>query len=274
VLAWWIFCAFALGLAARQVGLPPLIGFLAAGFLLNGLGVEPVPAISELGEIGVWLLLFTVGLKLRFKSLIRPEVWGTALVHLAVTGSIAALLARTQAGMAWAPALLLGTAFGFSSTVLTVIILEPKKELRAFHGRVAIGILIVQDIVAVSLLAAEAGRMPSPYAALLVLLPFAKPLLDRVISITGHGELFVLLGVLLAVAAGGYGFQFLGLSPELGTLLLGAMLAGHPRAVEIGESLWGMKELFLVGFFLSIGLAGLPTLPAWSARVSCSWRCP
>jgi predicted Kef-type K+ transport protein len=268
MLVWWIVGAFGFGLAARQVGLPPLVGFLAAGFLLHGLGVEADPAIAELGEIGVWLLLFTVGLKLRFKSLVRPEVWATALIHLAVAGSIAAWLARSQTALPWASAALLGTAFALSSTVLAALIMEPKKELRAFHGRVAIGILIVQDLVAVSLLAAGSGRPPSPYAALLLLLPFAKPLLDRLISITGHGELFVLLGVLLAVAAGGYGFELLGLSPELGSLLLGTLLATHPRAAEVGETLWGMKELFLVGFFLSIGLAGLPNPQALAGALA------
>jgi predicted Kef-type K+ transport protein len=259
MLVWWLLCAFALGLAARQLRLPPLVGFLAAGFLLSGLGVRPDPAIGELGRIGVWLLLFTVGLKLRFKSLVRPEVWATALVHLAISGSLAALLAR-NAGLSWLSAWLLGATFGFSSTVLTAIILEPKRELRAFHGRVAIGILIVQDLVAVALMAVEAGTSPSPYAAGLLLLPLLKPLLDRLVSVTGHGELLVLLGVLLAVAVGAYGFEALGLSPELGALLLGALLAGHPRAVELGDALWGMKELFLVGFFLGIGLAGLPTM--------------
>ncbi len=260
MIAWWILCAFALGLVARRLALPPLVGFIAAGFLLNGFGVQPVPAISELGEIGVWLLLFTLGLKLRLKSLLRPEVWVTALVHLGISGAIAAVIAQTQAGIPWPAAWMLGAAFGFSSTVLTAIILEPKRELRAFHGRVAIGILIVQDVVAVGLLAASADRAPSPYALLLVLVPLVRPLLDRLVSITGHGELLVLLGALLAVAAGGYGFEALGLSAELGCLALGALLAGHPRATEIGNALWGMKELFLVGFFLSIGLAGLPTL--------------
>jgi predicted Kef-type K+ transport protein len=259
MLAIWVLGAFGLGLLARQLSLPPLVGFLSAGFLLNGLGVVAPPELGRIGEIGVWLLLFTVGLKLRFQSLIQPTVWGTALLHLAIAGGLAAAIGRAALGLTWPAAWLLGGAFGFSSTVLTAIVLEPKKELRAFHGRVAIGILIVQDIVAVALLAAHDRGTPSPYAAALLLLPLAKPLLDRLLNTAGHGELLVLLGVFLAVAAGGYGFEQLGLSPELGALVSGALLANHPRSVELADALWSMKEIFLVGFFLSIGLAGVPT---------------
>lgn len=262
MVVWWILGAFGLGLLARQAGLPPLVGFLVAGFLLHAAGVEPVAEITEIGEIGVWLLLFTVGLKLRFKSLIRPEVWATALVHLAVVGGLAAALAQSALGVSWPSAVILGAAFGFSSTVLAAIVLEPRRELRAFHGRVAIGILVVQDIVAVALLAGAAEQSPSSWALLLLALPLAKPLLDRVITVTGHGELLPLLGILLAVAVGGYGFEAIGLSPQLGSLVLGAMVANHPRSVELGDALWGMKEIFLVGFFLSIGLAGIPNLQA------------
>ncbi|MCK6372072.1 MAG: cation:proton antiporter, partial [Gammaproteobacteria bacterium] len=254
------FVAFGLGLLARQIGLPPLVGFLAAGFMLNALGFEPVHTAVELGEVGVWLLLFTVGLKLRFRSLVRPEVWGTAVLHMVISGGVAALLVKAQLGLTWPMAWLLGAAFAFSSTVLAAIVLEPRKELRAFHGRVAIGILILQDLVAVALLGTGAQMSPSPWAMLLLALPLAKFLLDRLVSITGHGELLPLLGVLLAVAVGGFGFRALGLSPELGSLVLGAMLASHARAGELGSALWGMKEIFLVGFFLSVGLTGTPTL--------------
>jgi len=265
LLAWWLLCAFGLGLLARQLALPPLVGFLLAGFVLNQLGVGAQPLVTELGEVGVWLLLFTVGLKLRFRSIVRPEVWATALMHFAIAGLVAAVLARGALAMPWTTAWLLGASFAFSSTVLAAIILEPRRELRAFHGRVAIGILIVQDVIAVALLAAENGAAPSPWAVALLLLPLAKPLLRRLLSITGHGELLVLLGALLAVGLGGYGFLALGLSPELGALALGALLAGHPRAVELGSALWGMEVVFLVGFFLGIGLEGLPDLAGFAA---------
>ena len=66
--------AFFLGFGARQIGLPPLVGFLVAGFLLQPLGVQAGPAIQEIADLGVTLLLFAIGLKLKIKSLIRPEV--------------------------------------------------------------------------------------------------------------------------------------------------------------------------------------------------------
>ena len=102
------------------------------------------------------------------------------------------------------------------------------------------------------------GEAPSPWALLLLLLPLARPLLYRLLDASGHGELLVLLGLLLAIAIGGYGFEQLGLSSELGALVFGVLLSKHKRAVELSHSLWSIKEVFLVGFFLQIGAQGLP----------------
>ncbi|MFP3367204.1 cation:proton antiporter, partial [Pseudoalteromonas sp. SIMBA_148] len=63
---------------------------------------------------------------------------------------------------------------------------------------------------------------------------------------------------LLALVVGGLGFEAVGLSSELGALVFGAMLANHPRSQELAKSLWSVKEIFLVGFFLQIGIDGLP----------------
>jgi glutathione-regulated potassium-efflux system ancillary protein KefC len=68
----WIAIAFALGFAVRQIGLPPLIGFLAAGFVLNAMGVESTETLETVADYGVWLLLFSIGLKLRLRSLRPP----------------------------------------------------------------------------------------------------------------------------------------------------------------------------------------------------------
>ena len=74
--------AFGGGMVVNLIGLPPLLGFLAAGFILNGMGYENSPALSEVADLGVTLLLFTIGLKLNIKTLMRRDVWGTTSLHL------------------------------------------------------------------------------------------------------------------------------------------------------------------------------------------------
>jgi predicted Kef-type K+ transport protein len=77
--------AFVLGFIARQLGLPPLVGFLAAGFALNGMGYETNSDLGNFADLGVTLLLFSIGLKLKVETLIRPEIWAGASIHMAFT---------------------------------------------------------------------------------------------------------------------------------------------------------------------------------------------
>jgi predicted Kef-type K+ transport protein len=257
----WISAAFGLGLVFSRVGLPPLVGFLLAGFGLNALGLRGGATLEHIAHVGVLLLLFSVGLKLRLRNVLRLEVSAGSVVHLAFMLAVFYPLLRFGLGANPPAALLLAAALGFSSTVVAAKILEEKRELRAFHGRVVIGILVVQDLVAVALLAFASGGTPSPWAALLLALPLARPLIFRFFESSGHDELLLLFGLLLALV-GGYGFGVVGLSSELGALLLGALVAGHPRAVELSDRLWALKELFLVAFFLQIGMTGTPDLLA------------
>jgi predicted Kef-type K+ transport protein len=258
MVAVWIGGALLLGLAVSRIGLPPLIGFLASGFVFAALGVEHAPMLDDIAHAGVLLLLFAVGLKLRIKTLLRYEVWGTALGHLVITGLIGVAAAWAGGWLSPSLAFVLAVSFGLSSTVLAAKVLEGNRELRAVHGRVAIGILIVQDVVAVVLLAFVNAETPSPWALLLLLVPFTRPAISWVLARCGHGELLVLFGSALAIGAG-EAFELVGLSAELGALLLGTMLADHRRSQELTNVLWGLKELFLVGFFLNVGFKGLPT---------------
>jgi predicted Kef-type K+ transport protein len=257
----WISAAFGLGLIFSRVGLPPLVGFLLAGFALNALGLRGGPTLEHIAHLGVLLLLFSVGLKLRIRNVVRLEVSAGSLVHLVFMLAVFYPLLRFGLGANPPAALLLAAALGFSSTVVAAKILEEKRELRSFHGRVVIGILVVQDLVAVALLAIASGGTPSPWAALLLALPLVRPLIFRFFESSGHDELLLLFGLLLALV-GGYGFGVVGLSSELGALLLGVLVAGHPRAVELSDRLWALKELFLVAFFLQIGMTGAPDLNA------------
>ena len=157
MIAIWIAGALLLGLAVSRIGLPPLVGFLASGFVFAALGMERTPMLADLAHAGVLLLLFAVGLKLRIKTLLRFEVWGTAIAHLSLTGFVG-VAAVVVGGAVAGAGVRVGRRFGFSSTVLAAKVLEGNRELRAVHGRVAIGILIVQDVVAVVLLGVRERR--------------------------------------------------------------------------------------------------------------------
>jgi predicted Kef-type K+ transport protein len=260
----WISFAFVLGLLVKGIGLPPLVGYLAAGFVLSGLAAttsitaEPTDVLAHIAHLGVLLLLFTVGLKLKLRSIVSPEVIGGSLLHFAITCAVFAPGLYFFLELDWTTALMLAIALSFSSTVLAAKVLESKRELRAFHGRVAIGILIMQDLIALVVMSLAAGKTPSEWALIVFGLPLLRPVLYRLMDASGHDELLVLLGLLLALVVGGLGFEAVGLSSELGALVFGAMLANHPRSQELAKSLWSVKEIFLVGFFLQIGIGGLP----------------
>ena len=265
----WIGFAFSLGMMVRLIGLPPLIGYLAAGFVitLNAAELQLPQAgksiIEHIAHLGVLLLLFTVGLKLNIRSLGKSEVLGGSVLHFVVSAVLYAPIIYLSFDADWFHALMLGAALAFSSTVLAAKVLEGKREIRAFHGRVAVGILIMQDLFAMGLMSFSQGVAPSPWALLVFGLPLLKPLLFKLLDLTGHDDLQILFGVLLAVVLGGGGFHLVGLSSELGALVFGALLSTHSRAGELSKTLWGLKEFFLVGFFLNIGLGGLPDQQAW-----------
>ncbi len=265
-----ISAAFILGILARQVALPPLVGFLVAGFAINALGpslgmpTTTGPILDYLANLGVLLLLFSVGLKLKLKQITEPHVLGGGLLHFAISVALYAPIVRLLFTDDWLTACLVGIGLAFSSTVLAAKILESKREMGSFHGRSAIGILIVQDVIALVVLAIFSGKVPGPWALLAFASPLLRPVLYKILDYAGHDEILVLTGMALSLVIGGVGFELIGLKGEIGALVMGLLLSNHPRAGELSESLWSLKEVFLVGFFLSIGMSGLPD---WNALV-------
>ncbi len=265
--------AFGFGFVATRLRLPALVGYLLAGFVLHAGGFEATAAIETISDLGVQLLLFGIGLKLKIGTLARPQVWGTATIHVAATTTLVAgvLLGVGALGFPMAldldigQAALLGFAFSFSSTVFAVKALEEMNESGSVAGRVAVGVLIVQDVFAVTFLALAAGDVPNIWALpVLVVIVAMRPAIGWLLSQSGHGELLILLGFALALGVGAGGFDLAGLKPELGALVTGIAVSSHPRAGEMADRLLDFKDLFLVGFFLSIGLAGTPPLGSYA----------
>lgn len=261
----WLVVAYLAGLGARTVRLPPLVGYLVAGFGLHALGVQAGNLLEQFADLGVTLLLFSIGLKLDLRRLARPQVWAVGGVHLlvAVAGlsGVAWLLVLGGvgpfSGLGLGAAAVIGLSLSFSSTVFVVKALEESGNEGSHHGRTAIAILVLQDLIAVLFLVLSTRSWPSVWAALLLLLVLARRPLGWLLARSGHGELLILFG--LATALGGAGlFEVAGLKGDLGALAVGVLLARQPKAEELATSLFSIKDLFLVGFFLSIGLQGFP----------------
>ena len=267
--AGWIALAFVLGLLAKAIRLPPLVGFLVAGFVLNLLGVSGGELVQKLSDLGITLLLFIVGLKLNLRTFGRPQVWAVTALHMLIVvlalGTSIYWLALagvpSLSGLGLFQSLLIAFALSFSSTVFVVKVLEEKGESASLHGRIAVGILIVQDLAAVAFLAASTASWPTYWAFLLLLVIPLKPLLVRIMERVGHGELLVLFGFMLALG-GAQAFELVGMKGDLGALILGVLIAKHGKADELAKAMLSFKDLFLVAFFLSIGMSGQLTTEA------------
>lgn len=257
----WIGLAFALGFLARTVRLPPLVGYLVAGFVIAGFGGAQTPFIEKLADLGVTLLLFTVGLKLNLKSLARPQVWAVTALHMSTVVALFTALIVVLAlfglalfdGVATSTALMIAFALSFSSTVFVVKVLEEGGASSSLHGRIGIGILVMQDIAAVVFIAASAGKMPSVWALGLLGLVLLRRPLKALLPRLGHGELLALFGFALALGMAEL-FEQVGMKGDIGALAGGLLIAGHAKTDELAKTMSGFKDLFLLGFFLSIGL--------------------
>jgi glutathione-regulated potassium-efflux system ancillary protein KefC len=260
----WVATAYAMGMLGARVGLPPLVGYLVAGFGLYLFGIRADDALRHLAEVGVWLLLFSVGLKLRLQNLLQLEVIGVGGIHLIVSSLL--MLAVFGGLLGLTNGLFIAVGLAFSSTVLAIKLLEDRRELNSYHGRIAVGILVLQDLVAIGLLFFNGAKQPSLWAIGFLALPLLRPVVIWLLNKSGYDELLLMFGLTLALA-GGYLAKLVGLSPELGALLFGAILAGHARTPELSKVLWSLKEAYLVAFFLTIGLGGFPPneLLPWGA---------
>ena len=140
--------AFGLGFVSRLAGFPPMIGYLAAGFMLKACDVEPTYLLNTFSGIGITLLLFCIGLKLEIKKLLNPQIFISTTLHMGVNtcicGCIFFLLGIyglfLYNSLSIEQAALLGFAASFSSTVCAIKVMDDKGELATRHGDVTIAL--------------------------------------------------------------------------------------------------------------------------------------
>ena len=261
-----------LGLMLRQ---PLIVSFIASGIILGPsvLGwVEAADEIELLAQMGIALLLFVVGLKLDLHIIrtMGPVALATGLGQVLFT-SIFGFLIALALGMAPVAALYVGVALTFSSTIIIVKLLSDKKEIDALHGRIAVGFLIVQDIVVVlvmiGLTALGAGTAAEPDALALemmlvllkgiamlgvvaLLMKYVLPSLTR--HLAQSAELLILFAIAWAVTMAAVGHT-LGFSKEVGAFLAGVSLASTPFRELIGARLVSLRDFLLLFFFIELG---------------------
>ncbi len=263
----------AIGIRLRQ---PLIVAFIFVGILVGPSVLGWVSAndqVDLLAKLGIALLLFVVGLKLDL-NIIRtmgPVALAAGLGQVMFTSIIGYLIA-IMLGMTVVTALYVAVALTFSSTIIIVKLLSDKREVDALHGRIAIGFLIVQDLVVVLVMIGltalgKAGNTVSLgqealdvllkgglfIAAIALLMRYVlTPLLNQ---LARSPELLVLFAIAWAVALGALGTH-LGFSKEVGAFLAGVSLASTPYREAIGARLVSLRDFLLLFFFIDLG-AGL-----------------
>jgi monovalent cation:proton antiporter-2 (CPA2) family protein len=264
-------------------GFGTILGYLAAGIIIGpgvlGL-VTDVASVQPVADFGVVLFLFVIGLELQPNRLwaMRTAVFGVGLTQLAVTGALLGA-AGIVAGLPVSVAIAIGFILSLSSTPVGLQVLSERGELQTKHGRSAFGVVLLQDVAAIPMIAllpllgptaAEAGGEPWYFAAgkalgaivlLLVVGRYALRFVFRLIARTQVREAFTAAALVTVVAAAAL-MQAAGLSMGLGAFLAGVLLADSEFRHEIEADIDPFKGLLLGLFFMAVGMTVDPGLIA------------
>jgi Kef-type K+ transport system membrane component KefB len=264
--------AAVVGFLGTRLKQPLIVSFIAVGIVVGPSVLDWVGDAEPLelfAEIGIAVLLFLVGLKLDL-HLIRttgPVALVTGLGQVGFTSVVGFALALAL-GMSASTALYVAIALTFSSTIIIVKLLSDKRELDDLHGRIAIGFLIVQDIVVVLVmigltafggdqdegLAQAFGLVIVRGAAFLAgLAVVMRWVLPRLLHLVARSqELLLVSAVAWAVSIAALS-DWLGFSTEVGAFLAGFALASTPFREAIGSALTPLRDFLLLFFFIELG---------------------
>lgn len=265
--------ALAVAWLFNKLRLPTIVGFLAAGVLL-GPGVwgfvQNEGEIALLAEVGVVLLLFSIGLELSFKQIgkLGRLVFGAGAAQLVVTSAVFGAIAYAF-GFPGSTAAFFGMLGGLSSTAIVLTSLRETDEVASLHGRGMIGVLLFQDLAVVPLVlvvpllaGADTGIVPllwtlgkSAGMVLAVWLgaTFVFPFFAERVVRARKRELFTLFTAVVAVGTA-YLFGAAGLSLALGAFLAGLVISESPYSEQMTADVEPFKDVFNSLFFVSMGL--------------------
>ncbi|MBI2616803.1 cation:proton antiporter [Candidatus Gottesmanbacteria bacterium] len=280
-----LFTSFVGGVVAKKLKLPVIVGYAVSGIFVGSILNQYIPltkSINSIAEIGVALLLFTVGLEFtvnRLKELGEVIFWGS-LIQVLFTILIG-LIIFPLFGMDFYTALFLGAVFSLSSTAAVLKVLSDRGELETLHGEMAAGWLFMQDLYTLPLfilLPAIGSIMLGEQSQIFVsTITFGRSILIAtmaffVVLLLGKRTVPWIFGkianlgsreLLLTAAVGmclflAYLFQLLGLSYALGAFVAGILLASSTAHHGIFAEVRPLRDLFATVFFVSLGFLVRP----------------
>jgi CPA2 family monovalent cation:H+ antiporter-2 len=269
--------AFLFGVVAQRLKQSAIVGYLLAGAVLGPIMFNK-SAVQEVAELGVALLLFSIGLEFSFGRLKRMGARAffigilQILITLAVFSMIFTLLSSLRQG------LVMGAIIALSSTAIVLRVLVDRMEIDSIHGRNALAVLLTQDMAVVPLvllvtmlghggsvqdvvlhitktLAAAGGLAAVFFVLFYIVIP--KVLMTG--NLFSNRELVVLMAIATAIGSA-WAAHAVGLSPALGAFIAGMLLAESPFATQIRSDIGSLRTLFVTLFFTSIGMLANP---AW-----------
>jgi Kef-type K+ transport system membrane component KefB/voltage-gated potassium channel Kch len=264
-----IVAATAFAYIARFLGQPLLLGYIGAGLIIGppGLGlIHDEAVIAELAELGLAFLMFIVGLEIDLKKLISSGRVGAFVGTIQVTlCAVIAFGAVLLLGFSGLPALYLGVASAFSSTMIVVKLLSDKSELDTVDGRLTLGILLMQDVLAIVVLAIQPNLQdPSLLpigisilkgagllgGALLV----ARYVLPRLFQFAAKSPEIILISAVSWCLLIGYLAILANFSIAMGALIAGVTLSAFPYSLDVVAKIRGLRDFFVTLFFVALGM--------------------
>jgi CPA2 family monovalent cation:H+ antiporter-2 len=267
--------AFLLGSLAQRLRQSPIIGYLLAGTVVGPL-LFNAPAVNQAAELGVSLLLFSIGLEFSFKQLgkLGRIAFGGGTVQIVSTIIVVTLILISY--MSLPKALTIGAIAALSSTTIVLRLLVDRSEIDSMRGRACLGILLLQDIAIVPLVLMVSLFSPAStdtslgmhmlkilasvagLAALFYLLLYrVAPLLLSHKTLFANRELSVLLAISVGLGAT-WGAHAAHISPALGAFVAGMLLGESPFATQIRADIGTLRIIMVTLFFASVGMLANP----------------
>ncbi len=267
--------ALVCGILSERLKQNAVVGYLLTGVLLGPAGfnwLRNIGQIRDIAELGVALLLFTIGLEFSWSRLRELGAIATAggALQILLTGLATALVGRV-AGLDLIAATVIAAAVSLSSTAVVLRVLSARAELDSLHGRTALGILLLQDIAVVPLVllvsalgekaggwkaltgfAANIGNGLLLVLALFLLTRHVLPRMLHAASSYRNRDLPAVLVIVYSFGCAGASHA-IGLSPALGAFVAGMLLAESPFAQQIQADIVPLRAGFVTLFFASVG---------------------